>query len=352
MAKLAIAVLIVYYGALTLVTVYAVHRLYLLRVRRRYALPSPRRLDRWPDLTIQLPIYNEPNVAERLIEAAARLEYPGKLDIQVLDDSTDDTSLLVARVVERLRSSGAGIDHVRRGSRDGYKAGALAFGMTRSSSELFAVFDADFVPPADSLLRMVPEFANPSVGMVQARWGHLNRDESLLTRAQAIFLDAHFAIESAARFAAGHFFNFNGTAGIWRRRTIEDAGGWSASTLTEDLDLSYRAQLAGWKFVFLRDVEVPAELPPTIGAFQEQQFRWTKGSIQTARRLLLRILRAHVPAATKIQAVFHLTANAAYLLTFLLALLLVPSMEARRSAKELLIGGHANRSSVVISMAR
>jgi cellulose synthase/poly-beta-1,6-N-acetylglucosamine synthase-like glycosyltransferase len=234
-------------------------------------------------------------------------------------------------VVERLRSSGAGIDHIRRGSRDGYKAGALAFGMTRSSSELFAVFDADFVPPADSLLRMVPEFANPSVGMVQARWGHLNRDESLLTRAQAIFLDAHFAIESAARFAAGHFFNFNGTAGIWRRRAIEDAGGWSASTLTEDLDLSYRAQLAGWKFVFLRDVEVPAELPPTIGAFQEQQFRWTKGSIQTARRLLLRILRAHIPAATKIEAVFHLTANAAYLLTFLLALLLVPSMEARRS---------------------
>lgn len=296
MANLAIALLIAYYGALTLVTVYAVHRLHLLRLRGRYVSPAPGKLDRWPDLTIQLPLYNETNVAERLIESAARLEYPGKLDIQVLDDSTDETTCLVTGAVERLRSSGIAIDHVRRGSRDGFKAGALALGMTRSTSELFAVFDADFVPPPDTLLRMVPEFADRSVGMVQARWGHLNRGDGLLTRAQAIFLDAHFAIESAARYAAGHFFNFNGTAGVWRRTAIEDAGGWSASTLTEDLDLSYRAQLAGWKFVFLQDVEVPAELPPTISAFQEQQFRWAKGSIQTARRLLVRILRAHIPA--------------------------------------------------------
>jgi cellulose synthase/poly-beta-1,6-N-acetylglucosamine synthase-like glycosyltransferase len=331
MAKHALALLIVYYGALGLVTTYAVHRLHLLKLRRRYTSPARESLERWPALTIQLPLYNEPNVAERLIEAAARLDYPGKLDIQVLDDSTDETRSVVARVVARVRSSGIEIEHLRRGSRDGFKAGALAHGMTRSSAELFAVFDADFVPPRDTLLRMVPEFANASIGMVQARWGHLNRDEGLLTRAQAIFLDAHFAVESAARFGAGHFFNFNGTAGIWRRTAIEGAGGWSASTLTEDLDLSYRAQLAGWKFVFLHDVEVPAELPPTMGAFQEQQFRWAKGSIQTARRLLGRIIRAPVSVATRVEAVFHLTANAAYPLTFLIALLLVPSMEVRRA---------------------
>ncbi len=330
MSNGAIALLTAYYGALVLVTVYALHRLHLIKLRRRYASPEPKHARRWPALTVQLPLYNEPNVAERLIEAAAGLEYRGDLDIQVLDDSTDETTPIVARAVERLRSRGVRIEHVRRGSRDGFKAGALAFGMRHSSAELFAVFDADFLPPPDTLLRMVPELDDASVGMVQARWGHLNRDESLLTRTQAVFLDAHFAIESAARCGGGRFFNFNGTAGIWRRAAIDDGGGWSATTLTEDLDLSYRAQLAGWKFVFLQDVEVAAELPPTLGAFQEQQFRWAKGSMQTARRLLTRILLAPLSAATKIEAIFHLTGNTAYLLTFVLALLIVPSMEIRR----------------------
>jgi cellulose synthase/poly-beta-1,6-N-acetylglucosamine synthase-like glycosyltransferase len=200
---------------------------------------------------------------------------------------------------------------------------------TRSEAELFAVFDADFVPSADVLLRMVPYFADPRVGMVQARWTHLNREGSLLTRVQAIFLDAHFAIESAARSFSGRFFNFNGTAGVWRRKAVEEAGGWSSSTLTEDLDLSYRAQLAGWTFVFLPDVEVPAELPAALSGFQEQQHRWAKGSIQTARKLGPSIVRSGFGTATKSEALFHLTNNCAYLLSLLVALLIVPSMRIR-----------------------
>ena len=280
--------------------------------------------DEFPPLTIQLPLYNEPNVAARLIDAVARIEYPGPLDIQVLDDSTDETSSIVS---ERVR--GTSIQHIRRESRDGYKAGALAHGMARSASTLFAVFDADFVPPPDVLLRMVPHFADPRVGMVQARWTHLNRERSLLTRVQALFLDAHFAVESAARNFTGRFFNFNGTAGVWRREAIEEAGGWSASTLTEDLDLSYRAQMAGWQFVFLPDVEVAAELPAALSGFQEQQHRWAKGSIQTARKVLPEIARSELRRAVKSEAAFHLTNNSAYLLSVLLALLTVPAMLIR-----------------------
>ena len=291
--------------------------------------PAPPPGTSWPSLTIQLPLFNEPNVVERLIEAAANVEYPGRLDIQVLDDSTDETPAIAARVIERLARRGVRVAHLRRDSREGYKAGALAYGMAASTSELFAVFDADFVPPSDVLLRMVPSFGDAGVGMVQARWTHLNRGESLLTRVQAIFLDAHFAVESAARNLGRRFFNFNGTAGIWRRTAIEQAGGWSSSTLTEDLDLSYRAQLAGWRFVFLNDVEVPAELPGTMAGFQDQQHRWTKGSIQTARKLLGSILRSDSPFAVKAEAFFHLTNNSAYLLSVALALLLVPSMLIR-----------------------
>jgi cellulose synthase/poly-beta-1,6-N-acetylglucosamine synthase-like glycosyltransferase len=318
--------LTLYYLVLSALSVYSLHRFYLVRLRRR--TPEPPRLTQnvFPPLTIQLPLYNEPNVAARLIDAVARIEYPGPLDIQVLDDSTDDTSRIVA---ERVLACGVPIAHIRRGSRDGYKAGALAYGLSRSASELFAVFDADFVPPPDVLLRMVPHFADANVGMVQARWTHLNRERSLLTRVQALFLDAHFAVESAARHFAGRFFNFNGTAGVWRRAAIEDAGGWSASTLTEDLDLSYRAQLAGWKFVFLPDVEVAAELPAALSGFQEQQHRWAKGSIQTARKVLPKIARSEIRAAVKREAAFHLTNNSAYLLSVLLALLIVPAMLIR-----------------------
>ena len=322
-------VLALYYVVLGALTVYSLHRFYLVRLRRR--TPEPRRItgDAFPPLTIQLPLFNEPNVAARLLDAVAAIEYPGTLDIQVLDDSTDDTPEIVAERVRSMRARGIRVEHLRRGSRDGYKAGALAYGLSMSASELFAVFDADFVPPPDVLLRTVPHFADPGVGMVQMRWTHLNRDRSLLTRVQAIFLDAHFAVESAARNFAGRFFNFNGTAGVWRRAAIEDAGGWSSSTLTEDLDLSYRAQLAGWEFVFLSDVEVPAELPAALSGFQQQQHRWAKGSIQTARKLLPRIARADVRNAVKAEAAFHLTNNSAYLLSVILSLLVVPAMMIR-----------------------
>lgn len=280
-------------------------------------------------MTVQLPLFNEPNVSARLIDAAVALDYPGQLRIQVLDDSTDTTTALVENIVARHRERGVLIEHLCRSRRNGFKAGALAEGLARTDSDLIAIFDADFIPPHDLLRKMVPHFGDAGVGMVQARWVHLNREHSMLTRAQAVYLDAHFAVESAARFVGGRFFNFNGTAGIWRRRAVEEAGGWSASTLTEDLDLSYRAQLAGWRFVYLDHVEVPAELPETLSGFHSQQRRWAKGSIQTARRLLPEILSRALPPGVRMEAFFHLTNNCAYLLTLALATLLVPALAIR-----------------------
>jgi len=299
-------------------------------LRRRFpAAPRAPRVTHAPSVCVQLPLYNEPNVAGRLIDAVAQLDYDGELEIQVLDDSTDGATGVVAERVLAWRERGRTIAHIRRNSRDGFKAGALAHGMALSDAQLFAVFDADFVPPPSFLRDVVPHFGD-GVGMVQARWSHLNRDESMLTRVQAIYLDGHFAIESAARHLGGRFFNFNGTAGVWRREAIDDAGGWSASTLTEDLDLSYRAQLAGWKFVFLPAIEVPAELPGALSGFQEQQHRWAKGSIQTARKILPRIARSDVPLGVKAEAFFHLTNNAAYVLTVIVALLMVPAIVVRQ----------------------
>ena len=325
-----------YYSILLLLTVYGLHRFHLVRLQRRLrrdpvAPPTPSSpFSRNPHVAIQLPLFNEPNVVARVIEAASRIEYDGPLTIQVLDDSTDQTSAIAAEIVEKLRLSGVLIDHIRRSSREGFKAGALAAGMKLTDAELFAVFDADFVPPPTILSDMVPYFCDETVGMVQARWGHLNRERSILTRIQAIYLDGHFAIESAARFLGDRFFNFNGTAGIWRRQAIETAGGWSASTLTEDLDLSYRAQLKGWKFIFLPDTEVPAELPASISGFQDQQHRWAKGSIQTARKLLPEILGSSFRPAVKAEAFFHLSNNSAYLFTLLLGILLLPALEIRQ----------------------
>jgi cellulose synthase/poly-beta-1,6-N-acetylglucosamine synthase-like glycosyltransferase len=326
-------VLTVHFVALGLLAIFSLHRLYLVRLlacNRATRNGAPASAGASPSTTIQLPLYNEPNVVDRLLDAVAAIEYDGPLDVQVLDDSTDETAAIAARKVAALRSAGLRIEHIRRGSRSGYKAGALAYGLRSSSSELVAVFDADFVPASDVLRRLVPSLRDPGVGMVQARWGHLNRTRSLLTRVQAIYLDAHFAIESAARHRSGCFFNFNGTAGIWKRRCIDDAGGWSANTLTEDLDLSYRAQLAGWRFVFRDDVAVPAELPESFSAFREQQHRWAKGSIQTARTVLPRLLRSRVPWRVKLEAMFHLTNNIAYLLTVIVALMLVPAIAVRQ----------------------
>lgn len=338
-------VLTVHFLALSVLAVFSLHRLYLvrlLRTHRKHVLAltngapasagevSPPDAAPWPSITIQLPLYNEPNVVERLLDAVAAIEYEGDMDVQVLDDSTDVTSIIASQKIAALRSRGLHIEHVQRTSRHGYKAGALAHGLALSSSELVAVFDADFVPPPDILRNLVPSLRDARVGMVQARWEHLNRRHSLLTRVQAIYLDAHFAIESAARHLSGCFFNFNGTAGVWKRRCIDEAGGWSAATLTEDLDLSYRAQLAGWRFVFRGDVVVPAELPESFSAFREQQHRWAKGSIQTARLVLPRLLGAEVPKRVKVEALFHLTNNLAYLLTVVVALMLVPAIVIRQ----------------------
>lgn len=304
---------------------YASHRHTLLLGGRGRAPVAPAAPADWPAVTVQLPVYNEPAVIERLIEAAAALDYPAaRLSIQVLDDSSDETSRLAAAAVARARERGVDIVHLRRGSRHGFKAGALAHGLRHSNTPLVAVFDADFVPPRSFLRRLVPHFADECVGLVQARWGHLDRDRSWLTRAQAAMLDAHFLLEHAARQRRGLFFNFNGTAGIWRRRCIDSSGGWSHDTLTEDLDLSYRAQLAGWRFVFDPDVVVPAELPGDMRAFQTQQRRWTTGAIQTARKLLPPLFASPLRGAIKAEAVMHLTANAAYPLLLLLSLLLPP----------------------------
>ena len=324
-----------YYTTLLLLSIYGAHRYSLLRLYYRHGPPDtrpPAPLDPLPVVTVQLPVYNERYVVERLIRAACALDYPpDRLEIQVLDDSTDDTRNLAADAVESMRRLGRDVVHLRRGDREGFKAGALAYGLARAKGDLIAVFDADFVPPPSFLLDLVHHFGDPRVGMVQARWGHLNREYSVLTRIQSIYLDGHFVIEHAARHRAGCFFNFNGTAGVWRRACIVSAGGWQSDTLTEDLDLSYRAQLKGWEFVFLPGVTAPAELPADNDAFKTQQHRWTLGSIQTGRKLLPSILKAKLPRKVKMEAFFHLTNNSAYALMVLLAILIVPAVLARRA---------------------
>jgi cellulose synthase/poly-beta-1,6-N-acetylglucosamine synthase-like glycosyltransferase len=261
-----------------------------------------------PRVSVQLPIYNERYVVRRLIDAVVRLHYPSdRLEIQVLDDSTDETTAIAAQLVAHYRQQAFDIVLVHRQHRSGYKAGALKEGMAIATGEFIAIFDADFVPEPDFLMRTLPFFQNPTIALVQARWGHINRDYSLLTIAHALGIDGHFWVEQAARCWSGLFMNFNGSGGIWRRQAIDDAGGWQADTLTEDLDLSYRAQLRGWRMKFLPQVVCPAEIPAQISAVKSQQHRWAKGSIQTAKKLLPRLWRAPVPLATKFQGFFHLT---------------------------------------------
>ena len=328
--------LAIYYLTLGSLAIYGAHRLVLMalyyRNRKRLNPPMAEPED-WPFVTVQLPLFNEMYVAARLIDSVCRLDYPrDRLEIQVLDDSTDETSKLVAERVQHYLSKGFRIHHVHRAHRGGFKAGALEKGLSKAQGDLLAVFDADFSPQPRFLKQTVPHFADPEVGMVQARWEHLNRRYSLLTRIQAVLLDGHFAIEHAARHASGRFFNFNGTAGIWRKEAIVDAGGWQHDTLTEDLDLSFRAQLRGWRFIFLPAVVAPAELPVDIHAFKSQQFRWAKGSIQTARKLLDTILRSSIATPIKVEALIHLTSNACYPLMILLSLLMFPAMYLRRDA--------------------
>jgi cellulose synthase/poly-beta-1,6-N-acetylglucosamine synthase-like glycosyltransferase len=329
-------ILVLYFFVLSILAIYGWHRYYLVYLymknkgRAPEPLPPPTVL---PRVTVQLPIFNEMYVADRLIDAVCDMDYPRELlQIQVLDDSTDETTEIAELAVRRHAARGFDIAYLYRVDRRGYKAGALEAGLKESTGEFITIFDADFIPPRDFLMRTLPYFESDSkIGMVQARWGHINQDYSLLTKIQSILLDAHFVLEHGGRNRAGCFFNFNGTAGVWRREAIESAGGWQHDTLTEDLDLSYRAQLAGWRFIFLPDVVSPAEVPVEMNSFKSQQHRWAKGSIQTCLKLLPRILRAPVPFGVKAEAFFHLSANFNYLLMTVLSVLMFPAMWVRYS---------------------
>jgi cellulose synthase/poly-beta-1,6-N-acetylglucosamine synthase-like glycosyltransferase len=329
-----LALLIPYFAVLIVLAGYGVHRyvlVYLYYKHRNKRTTEPAgHFAELPRITVQLPIFNEQYVVERLLEAVCKLEYPReKLDIQVLDDSTDETVDVARDLVERYAALGHPVTYLHRTNREGYKAGALAEGMNTAKGEFIAIFDADFTPPEDFLLRTVHHFTDPKVGMVQTRWTHINRNYSLLTEVEAILLDGHFVLEHSGRARTGLFFNFNGTAGMWRRAAIEEAGGWQHDTLTEDTDLSYRAQLKGWRFVYLQDVECPAELPVEMTAFKTQQARWAKGLIQTGKKILPRVMRSDAPLHTKIEAWYHLTANISYPLMILLSVLLLPAMIIR-----------------------
>jgi cellulose synthase/poly-beta-1,6-N-acetylglucosamine synthase-like glycosyltransferase len=322
-----------YLTILGLLAVYGFHRSHLIflyyRTRKNTPKP-PGHFKELPFVTIQLPMFNERYVASRLIEAVARINYPkNRYEIQILDDSTDDTVDIAAKKVEEVRGRGVNAYYVHRTDRTGFKAGALENGLKVAKGEFVAVFDADFSPGGEVLNETIHYFTDEKVGMVQMRWGHINRGYSLLTRIQSLMLDGHFVIEHGARHRSGRFFNFNGTAGIWRRSTISDAGGWEHDTLTEDMDLSYRAQLKGWKFVYLPTVVAPAEIPVEMASFKSQQHRWAKGSIQVAKKMLPTILHADIPFKVKLEAFFHLTNNMAYVLMIFLALLLLPNLLVR-----------------------
>jgi len=297
-----------------------------LRTRIPHKRPElPADHETWPFVTIQLPVFNERFTVERLLSAISRLDYPrSRLEVQVLDDSTDDTTLLIRRLVDQIKSTGLSIEMLHRVDRIGFKAGAMNEGLKKAHGDLIAVFDADFVPPANWLIKAVPEFQSPNVGCLQTRWGHLNSASSTFTRAQALGIDGHFVIEQTARSYNNLFMNFNGTAGIWRRTCIEDAGGWQSDTLTEDLDLSYRAQMRGWHIGYLPDVVVPAELPAQIEAFKVQQFRWAKGSFQTVKKLFPQIVKTNVPLKVRWMALVHITGYFVHPLMLITLIMLLP----------------------------
>jgi cellulose synthase/poly-beta-1,6-N-acetylglucosamine synthase-like glycosyltransferase len=330
---------IMHFTAMSGLTFYGLHRVWLLvcwyRERKINNSGSTKNCiltKSFPFVTVQLPLYNERFVAARLIDASARLNWPkNKYEIQVLDDSSDDTGQIVDERVHYWSRKGIRIRVLRRKDRSGFKAGALGYGLTQAKGEFIAVFDADFLPCPDFLLRTIPHFSYSGIGMVQARWGFLNTEHSWLTGVQSLLLGQHFSIEHFIRFRKGLFFNFNGTAGIWRRRTIESAGGWQFDTVTEDLDLSYRAQLEGWRFVYLEDLVVPSELPVTLASFRSQQQRWAKGSIQTAKKILPRLLTSQLPISIKLEAMAHLLSNFCWLLGTIVTLTLYATITWRVS---------------------
>jgi cellulose synthase/poly-beta-1,6-N-acetylglucosamine synthase-like glycosyltransferase len=325
--------MIPYFIVLIILAVYGLHRYWLVyeyyKYRKNVPGPPPE-VTAWPRVTVQLPIFNERYVIERLVEAVSRFDYPPELlDIQVLDDSTDETCEVARACVERHAAQGMPISYIHRSNREGYKAGALENGLKTARGEFVAIFDADFIPGSDFLRRTIPYFQNPKIGMAQTRWTYLNRDYSLLTQVETILLDGHFVVEHGARSRRGTFFNFNGTAGVWRRAAIDSAGGWEHDTLTEDTDLSYRAQLKGWKFLYLPDIECASELPVDMNGFKAQQARWAKGLMQTAKKILPQVFRSNVPWHVKAEAFFHLTANISYPLMVLFSAMLLPAMIVR-----------------------
>jgi len=343
MEILAIILVTVYGSLLTFILLYSFVQAALIINYRRFHrrasknAESPMELAEFPKVTIQLPIFNEKYVVERLIETVAAIKYPSdKLEIQVLDDSTDETVLIAAKLVEKLSNQGIDISHIHRTDRKGFKAGALDEGLNTAKGEFIAIFDADFIPNPDFLQLTIPHFQDDGIGVVQTKWEHLNREYSLLTRLQAFGLDAHFSVEQTGRNAGGHFINFNGTAGVWRRKCIDEAGGWSADTLTEDLDLSYRAQLGGWRFKYLENVSSPAELPPVIDALKTQQFRWTKGAAECAKKNLRKVLRSsEISLSTKVHSVFHLMNSFLFVCISFTAILSIPLLFVKRMAPDL-----------------
>jgi cellulose synthase/poly-beta-1,6-N-acetylglucosamine synthase-like glycosyltransferase len=328
------ALLIPYFGILTVLSVYGLHRYETMRRYRRYRKnlqqTAPRQFECLPKVTIQLPLYNERFVVARLLEEVSKIDYPRELlQIQVLDDSTDETHPYTERLCNEYQAAGVPIEYRHRANRQGYKAGALQAGLETATGEFIAIFDADFIPPTDFLKRTVHFFAEPEVGVVQTRWSYLNKEFSILTQVEAMLLDGHFVLEHGARCGSGLFFNFNGTAGILRRQMIDDAGGWQHETLTEDSDLSYRAQLKGWRFVYLPNLDCPSELPAETYSFQVQQARWAKGLTQVAKKLLPRVLKADLPLRVKAEAFMHLTPNISYPLMIIVSMLMLPVMIVR-----------------------
>lgn len=329
-----LVIISLYFGILFILSLYGFYRLKLVYTFFRYLKHHPKpkgEFTQLPKVTIQLPLFNELYVVERLIQATTEIDYPRELlEIQVLDDSTDETVKIAAKVVDEYRHKGFDISYIHRTNRTGFKAGALEAGLKVAKGEFVTVFDADFLPTKDCLNKMIHFFTDEKIGMVQMRWSHINGDYSLLTKIQSIMLDGHFVVEQMARNRSGSFFNFNGTAGMWRREAIEHSGGWQHDTLTEDTDLSYRAQLMGWRFIYLLEDAVPAELPVEINAFKAQQRRWAKGLIQVAKKLLGRIIRnPQLPTRVKVELFFRLTNNIAAPLMILLALLHLPVLIVR-----------------------
>jgi cellulose synthase/poly-beta-1,6-N-acetylglucosamine synthase-like glycosyltransferase len=328
-----ILILIPYFTILIILATYGLHRYHLvylyLRNKKPVAEPAAR-FESLPVVTVQLPVYNEMFVVERLVESVAKIKYPAELlEIQLLDDSTDETQHVACKAVDSLRKKGVNISYLHRDNRKGFKAGALKEGLKVAKGEFIAVFDADFVPDPDFLNKTIHHFTDPRIGMIQTRWGHINRCYSHLTEVEAMILDGHFVMEHGGRYHSGRFFNFNGTAGIWRRWAIENSGGWQHDTLTEDTDLSYRAQMQGWKFIYLPEVVCPAELPIEMTAFKNQQFRWAKGLVQTGIKLLPQMLRSKLSWKIKSEAVFHLTSNCSYPLMVLFSFIFLPAMIVR-----------------------